>query len=534
MLREGELLGGRYRLVRRLGAGGMGEVWEALHEGLGRHVALKAILPSLTSDPVLLARFQREAQAAASLGHPNIVQVTDFAAPQGEPAFLVMELLSGMSLSRAIEQQGPMPESRVAFIAAQVLTALDVAHRANLVHRDIKPDNIFLTSVAGVEVVKVLDFGIAKLYGESEAAKLTQTGVVMGTPQYMSPEQARGKAVDARTDLYAVGTAMFQALTGRLPFGAGSINALLFAIADDPPPPVSALRADADPRFCAVIERALAKDPAHRYGSALEMRDALEPWLTTAKPISIVPRASTLANAPTVGVTPAMPTTMALAPTPPKKGRGGVIAAVVVVAALLIGGGAFVVHSMNSDDPTKVAAGDKTPKAKKPVKDDPTPDHEEDPVPPPSAEPSVKPKAPVAPKPTTSASTEPSTPPTTTASTPAPKKPTAGRTATLSSITTHFIYSAAAVRKVATAKSSEVNNCYFLNEYDPVPHESMSWQIVVGPDGNIVTVGPPGGGPRSNGLDLCMTKIMRSFVFGPTDNGKSGAIVLGYSAPLPP
>lgn len=520
MLREGELLGGRYRLIKRLGAGGMGEVWEALHEGLGRNVALKVLLPALVGEPELVARFQREARAAASLGHPNIVQVTDFAAAPGEPAYLVMELLSGQSLARAMED-GPMSEARVASIASQILTALDVAHRANIVHRDIKPDNIFLTNVGGAgDVVKVLDFGIAKLYGESEASKLTQTGMVMGTPQYMSPEQARGRPVDARTDLYAVGTCMYQALTGRLPFNAGSFNALLFAIAEEAPPPVSMMRADVDPRLGVVIERALSKDPALRFATAMEMRAALEPWTFASKPVSIVPSTSTLVNAPTVAATPALP----LARATNNGSRVGLFAAIAVVA--LGGAGAiFYFVTGHSDQSPTTIADKKAPTKKK--EEPPAKDHEEP----------VAPDEPTAPKPPKSppaASTgKAPLPAAPSASVPSPSKPPTGaRVATLSSISTHTTYGAAHVRSIATAKMADVNRCYALAEFDAVPHEFMSWSIMVMPDGKILSVTGSGSAPRSQGLDLCMGGVLRSLVLGPTTSGLSGTIVLGYSAKM--
>ncbi|MFI5298360.1 MAG: serine/threonine-protein kinase, partial [Polyangiales bacterium] len=221
---QGALLGGRYRVGRLLGAGGMGAVYEAMQEDLGRRVAIKVLLPEViasSDDAEALRRFAREARAAAALHHPNIVAVTDFSPGDATaPAFLVMELLQGRSVARAIMDEGRLGPERVVTIAIQILAALETAHAAGLVHRDIKPDNVFLvpvTGAAGGELVKVLDFGIAKLArgGGATSSGLTATGAVLGTPAYMSPEQARGRDVDARSDLYAVGALMYHALSGR-------------------------------------------------------------------------------------------------------------------------------------------------------------------------------------------------------------------------------------------------------------------------------------------------------------------------------
>ena len=173
-------MGGRYRLERELGAGGMGAVWIAVQEGLGRRVALKTLLPALAQDAQAVTRFKREAELAASLGHPHIVQVTDFGSDEGG-AFLVMELLQGRSLGEAIENEAPMDPARLATIAQQVLSALAATHERGVVHRDLKPDNVFLTKVAGGgELVKLLDFGIARMALGDVASRLTQTGQILG------------------------------------------------------------------------------------------------------------------------------------------------------------------------------------------------------------------------------------------------------------------------------------------------------------------------------------------------------------------
>ena len=227
---SGTLLGGRYRLRSLLGRGGMGSVYAAVQEDLGRSVAVKILDPLLACDPGQLERFRREALASAALGHPNIVQVTDFSAPTNtQPPFLVMELLAGQSLGQLLDRESVVAPQRIAFIASQLLSALGAAHAAGIVHRDIKPDNVFLVSTSAFhDLVKVLDFGIAKLATEEGGARLTGTGAMLGTPAYMAPEQARGAVVDHRADLYAVGATMYQALAGRLPHDAPSFPAMLF------------------------------------------------------------------------------------------------------------------------------------------------------------------------------------------------------------------------------------------------------------------------------------------------------------------
>lgn len=274
--RIGTVLGGKYRIVRKLGEGGMGAVYAGVQEPLGRKVAVKVLLPVLARDATLVGRFQREAELAASLGHPNIVQVTDFGVDDGS-AFLVMDLLDGESLGSALERETALAPSRVCFIAAQVLSALEAAHARGVVHRDLKPDNIYLTSVSGVaDLVKLLDFGIARLTEGDGDQKMTATGQVLGTPAYMSPEQARGKPVDARSDLYALGVVMYEALSGRMPVNGSNYHELMFAIVGETPTPLAQLVPGLDPTLVAVVERAMAKDPNARYASAAEMRAALD------------------------------------------------------------------------------------------------------------------------------------------------------------------------------------------------------------------------------------------------------------------
>jgi CheY-like chemotaxis protein len=301
----GALLGGRYRVGALIGKGGMGAVYEADREDLGHmKVAVKVML-SLGSDRAdLFARFRREAETIAAIDHPNIVKVFDFQSRPGEPPFLVMERLQGAPLAQAIASEGRFSVERTAFVASQVLAALVAAHRANVVHRDLKPDNVFLTSMSGIlDIVKLLDFGIAKILGVTSHSKLTQTGTVVGTPAYMSPEQARGAEADPRSDLYAVGCMMYEALTGRAPFTGENYNALVFAIQQGATTPLLSRCADLDPAFAAVVTKAMSREVHARFQTAESMADAIAPWVVP-KSVPGSRGSSPLAFAPTIDRTP--------------------------------------------------------------------------------------------------------------------------------------------------------------------------------------------------------------------------------------
>jgi serine/threonine protein kinase len=205
----GTLLAGKYRVGNRLGGGGMGEVYEGVQEDLGRKVAIKVMSGPMANDPQLLARFQLEAKAVAALGHPHIVAVTDFQDNPNEPPFIVMERLVGESLGELLEREPMVDPTRAVRIAEQTLSALAAAHEAGLVHRDVKPDNIFLCRTdTNAEIVKLLDFGVAKAMEAQPHGKLTSTGAIVGTLVYMAPEQARGEPIDARADVYALGACL--------------------------------------------------------------------------------------------------------------------------------------------------------------------------------------------------------------------------------------------------------------------------------------------------------------------------------------
>ncbi|MGE3633964.1 MAG: serine/threonine-protein kinase, partial [Sandaracinaceae bacterium] len=275
----GKVLGQRYRILRVLGRGGMGAVYEAIQENLGRRVAIKVLLDGLSHDPDLVERFRREADAAGRLMHPHIVQVTDFLRSRGEPAAIVMELLDGEPLL-AVLQRGPLPIARACRIAVQLLSALAAAHDAGIVHRDLKPANVFLVPLAGGdEYVKLLDFGIAKLAESDGYQRLTQSGVLLGTPRYAAPEQMLSRTMtDARTDLYSVGVLLYSMLAGRPPFTSHG-GQLLIEIQDHEPPDVRTFVPSLSAGLAEVVHRAMRKRPSERFATAREMSAAIEPYL---------------------------------------------------------------------------------------------------------------------------------------------------------------------------------------------------------------------------------------------------------------
>lgn len=275
---SGRVLGGRYRLVRRLGEGGMGAVYEAVQLDLQRKVAVKVLHPSATN-PEGLQRFQREARSAAALRNTHIVQVTDFQVNAAEPAFLVMELLDGLPLSDAIDAEGRIEPLRLARIGRQVLHALAAAHAAGIVHRDIKPENVFLCPSPTLgETVKLVDFGIAKLERDG-LDPLTREGLVIGSILYMSPEQASGSETDARSDIFSLGACMYYALSGRLPFQGNNALAVLRSLALGRVDPLAKVAPHVDPELAAVVEQALSPDPDRRPQSAEAMGAALDAWI---------------------------------------------------------------------------------------------------------------------------------------------------------------------------------------------------------------------------------------------------------------
>lgn len=259
----GRALNGRYELVGALGVGGMATVWQGVDRVLGRPVAVKVLNGGLAEDPRFAERFGREAQHAAMLVHPRIAMVFDSGMDQGSP-YIVMELIRGQSLSALLAQRGPLPLERAVGIAAAVCEALEVAHAAGLVHRDIKPGNIMITDDGGV---KVVDFGIARA-NAAGGQQLTQTATVLGTAAYLSPEQATAAEVDGRADLYALGCVLTEMLTGQPPFTADTPVAIAFMHVTEEPAPIALRRPEVPPALDAAVLRLLAKRPADRPAGA--------------------------------------------------------------------------------------------------------------------------------------------------------------------------------------------------------------------------------------------------------------------------
>jgi serine/threonine protein kinase len=256
---------GTYQIMEELGRGGMAVVYRAYQSSLNRYVAIKVLPPQLAFDRQFVERFFREARAAASLRHPNIVVIHDVAEQDGL-YYIVMEYLEGQTLKEIIEQAGALPPGRAVRILDQVAAALDHAHQRGFVHRDVKPANIF---VAEGDRVTLTDFGIAKAL--SEAEQLTRTGSLVGTPEYMSPEQAEGGRVDHRTDLYALGIVLYQMLTGRVPFKGNTPSSTLYAIVHKPAPAPREINPTLPTAVEAVVLRALAKRPDDRFQQGAEM-----------------------------------------------------------------------------------------------------------------------------------------------------------------------------------------------------------------------------------------------------------------------
>ena len=308
----GATIDGRYEVLRMLGEGGMGTVYEVRHRRLERAFALKVLRSDLAGESELSARFTREAKAAAAVSHPNVVQITDFGAlPGGEPYF-VMELLTGESLSEIV-RRGPLSLPLAVQILRQVAAGMNAAHDVGIIHRDLKPDNILVCGPPGREVVKVLDFGLAKVAGQS---RLTKRGMVFGTPHYMSPEQASGELLDPRSDIYSYGVVAYECFTGTVPFEADTFMGVMTQhMYVDPVPPRQVLGVTEQLGALEEITlRCLEKKPSARYPSMRHVLEALDQALggeaegrITVKPASerpsrVQPRRMELASRPTVSV----------------------------------------------------------------------------------------------------------------------------------------------------------------------------------------------------------------------------------------
>jgi eukaryotic-like serine/threonine-protein kinase len=270
----GRVIAGKYRLERPLAQGGMGALWVARHLQLDTDVAVKLMASAYSDSVEARTRFEREAKACAQLRSPHVVQVHDYGVEEETP-FLVMELLEGEDLGALIRRRGRLTVTEAVRVLVPVCKALRRAHEAGVVHRDIKPSNIFLARTGDDETVKVLDFGVAKVKAAPGSGAGTRAGVLLGSPNYMSPEQVRSKGVDHRSDLWSVGVVFFQAVTGQLPFPGEEVGDVLVEICTDDIPVPSQLVADLDPAVDALIARAMMRDMSQRFQSARELGQAL-------------------------------------------------------------------------------------------------------------------------------------------------------------------------------------------------------------------------------------------------------------------
>jgi tRNA A-37 threonylcarbamoyl transferase component Bud32 len=333
----GAVVNGKFRVEKMIGQGGMGRVYRAHHLTLDRPVVLKMLHRAYSADPQIVQRFQREARAASRLDHPNSIAVLDFGESEDGTLFMAMEFLAGQDLGHVVADEFPLPEARIIRIGAQVLSALAEAHARGIIHRDLKPENVMVVPRRdNPDFVKVLDFGIAKIVdaGESDP-KLTQAGLVCGTPEYMSPEQARGATLDARSDLYSMGVLLYQLCTGDLPFQSDTPVGFLTKHLTDVPIPPRQKRPDLSisPALDALITRALEKDVSRRYASADEMRAAL---LACAPPSG-----SRVAGGPATSALDVVTQPSERSPQPGRSRRAFWVFAAVILLA--VAGGAAVV-----------------------------------------------------------------------------------------------------------------------------------------------------------------------------------------------
>jgi beta-lactam-binding protein with PASTA domain/predicted Ser/Thr protein kinase len=344
---KGSVMGERYRVEARIGAGGMAEVFRGIDPVLNRTVAIKVLLPQFARDAGFVARFRREAQAAARLSHPNIVGVFDTGS-DGDTQYIVMEFIEGRTLAEFLATGRRLTTEQSIEIGQKIASALGVAHAQGIVHRDIKPANVMVTRDG---TVKVMDFGIARMQSLETAP---QTSSVLGTPTYLSPEQAQGQAVDARSDLYSLGVVLYELLAGRPPFTGDSPVAIAYKQVNETPVPPSALNREVPPALDAVVMKALSKNPANRYQTAAELSADLE----RAKRGQTVEATPLLPAGDATQVISRPQATQVLPPREEPKGSGrkvwlGVLIGILIVA-ILAGGGYLLAQVMGNDTPDQV------------------------------------------------------------------------------------------------------------------------------------------------------------------------------------
>jgi serine/threonine-protein kinase len=379
----GQTLAGRYLMMRAIGQGGMGAVYEAEHVGLGKRVAVKILLDSYTDDREVLARFHQEARTASRIGHENIIDILDIGTDESGHAprtFIAMELLDGQDLRGLVREVGALPIGQGIHIVKQICRALEAAHAKDVIHRDMKPENVFLTARSGQrDFVKIMDFGISKIKAAHESqVRLTQTGAVIGTPLYMAPEQALGRTdIDQRADIYSVGVMMYELFTGRPPFEAPTYLALMAQHMTETPVPPRKLRPDLPAALDKAILRTLEKEPERRFQSMRELERAMPEVAYTPRAISPPTLIAGSNNTLTPHSGELAPRAASTKLATMVKGRSRARAYVIGAVGVLIAGGAvagilvFGHGSTKSDAPKGEAAKEEKQPAQQPSVDGP-------------------------------------------------------------------------------------------------------------------------------------------------------------------
>ena len=365
----GQVLADRYHVVRKLGEGGMGQVYLAEHVKMGRKSAIKVMSPSMVHDPDAVARFNREAANASRISHPNVCAVYDFGETPEGIIYLAMEFVEGEPLTELLAREGELPVARAGAIFLQVADALQAAHDLAIVHRDLKPDNVMLSrGRGGTDVVKVVDFGIAKAVGGRDTQKVTKTGLVVGTPEFMSPEQLAGDPVDGRSDLYALALVFFKMLTGELPFAGTTAQDTMVQRLTDEPATLADVRPDLrfPPGLQATLDTALTRSPADRYQSTVKFANDVAAVLGLQRGARLSPVPPTRRDSEFDARTELLRRSVAMPSArrpPPRRNRrlvpilaGAVVILAAVGAALALrGGGKAVDTSAHPDTTPRVA-----------------------------------------------------------------------------------------------------------------------------------------------------------------------------------